>query len=90
MHTAKVFRHGGSQAVRLPAEFRFDVGEVFVWRDESTGHIVLSARPASWEAFLERRDRMLAEDPSDIAGFEVERREPPPEADRDPFDGWRD
>lgn len=34
MQTAKIFRHDGSQAVRLPTEFRFDVGEVFVWRDD--------------------------------------------------------
>ena len=89
MHTAKVFRHGGSQAVRLPAEFRFDVGEVFVWRDVATGHIVLSARPASWGAFLERRDRILAENPGEIADFMSERHEPAP-ADRDPFRGWRE
>ena len=39
MQTAKVFRHGGSQAVRLPAEYRFDHEEVFVWRDEATGYL---------------------------------------------------
>lgn len=47
MRTAKIFRHGGSQAVRLPAEFRFDTDEVFVWRDEATGNVVLSTRPTS-------------------------------------------
>jgi antitoxin VapB len=30
--TAKVFRHGNSQAVRLPKEFRFDGDEVLVKR----------------------------------------------------------
>ncbi len=30
---AKVFMHGGSQAVRLPKEFRFDVAEVSVRKD---------------------------------------------------------
>lgn len=30
MQTAKIFKHGGSQAVRLPAEFRFDEKEVYV------------------------------------------------------------
>lgn len=32
MKTAKVFRHGNSQAVRLPKEFRFEDDEVVVQR----------------------------------------------------------
>jgi len=32
MKTAKVFRHGNSQAVRLPKEFRFEGDEVLVKR----------------------------------------------------------
>lgn len=32
MKTAKIFRHGGSQAVRLPKEFRFEGTEVVVER----------------------------------------------------------
>lgn len=43
--TAKVFRNGGSQAVRLPAEFRFDTDEIFVHRDEESGDLILSATP---------------------------------------------
>jgi antitoxin VapB len=42
---AKLFQNGGSQAVRLPAEFRFDADEVYVFRDEDTGDIVLSTQP---------------------------------------------
>jgi antitoxin VapB len=30
--TTKVFRSGNSQAVRLPKEFQFDVGEVEIYR----------------------------------------------------------
>jgi antitoxin VapB len=30
MTTAKIFRHGGSQAVRLPRAFRFDGSEVLI------------------------------------------------------------
>ena len=33
--TAKVFRHGNSQAVRLPKEYRFDTDEVMVTRTAS-------------------------------------------------------
>lgn len=32
MNTAKLFKHGGSQAVRLPKEFRFPGSEVVVTR----------------------------------------------------------
>ena len=52
-HTAKLFRNGRSQAVRLPAEFRFTGAEVFVRRDSATGDIVLSRRPESWQDFFD-------------------------------------
>ena len=51
--TAKLFRNGRSQAVRLPAEFRFEGSEVFVRRDQTTGDVILSRRPESWESFFE-------------------------------------
>jgi len=58
MQTAKLFMNGRSQAVRLPAEFRFDATEVFIRRDPLTGDVVLSSRKAwtSWDEFLSQRD----------------------------------
>ncbi len=52
---AKLFKNGASQAVRLPAEFRFEGGEVFVTRDDATGDVVLSTRPGAkaWGEFFE-------------------------------------
>ncbi len=50
--TAKLFRNGRSQAVRLPSDFRFEGDEVFIWRT-SGGDVVLSSRPESWEDFFE-------------------------------------
>jgi len=50
--TAKLFRNGRSQAVRLPVEFRFDGEEVYIRRDSSTGDVILSRRPASWQEFF--------------------------------------
>ncbi len=35
MKTAKIFKHGNSQAVRLPKEFRFEGDEVMVKRTVS-------------------------------------------------------
>ena len=49
---AKVFQYGRSQAVRLPAEFRFDTKEVFIRRDERTGDVILSRRPSDWEGLF--------------------------------------
>ena len=51
--TAKLFRNGRSQAVRLPAEYRFDGSEVYVRRDPPTGDVILSRRPDSWGEFFE-------------------------------------
>jgi antitoxin VapB len=42
---AKVFRNGRSQAVRIPAEFRFETDEVYVERNPATGAITLSEKP---------------------------------------------
>ena len=51
--TAKLFRNGRSQAVRLPSDYRFEGSEVYVRRDPSTGDVILSRRPESWEDFFE-------------------------------------
>jgi antitoxin VapB len=47
--TAKLFQNGRSQALRLPAEYRFEGSEVYVRRDPRTGDVILSRRPASWQ-----------------------------------------
>lgn len=52
MHTAKLFMNGRSQAVRLPANFRFDCDEVFIRKDPETGDIIISRKPDSWEEFF--------------------------------------
>lgn len=51
--TAKIFATGRSQAVRLPLEYRFDVPEVFIRRDPSTGDVVLSRKPTDWQGLLD-------------------------------------
>jgi antitoxin VapB len=50
--TAKLFRNGRSQAVRLPADFRFEAKEVYIRQDSATGDVILSRRPDSWESFF--------------------------------------
>jgi antitoxin VapB len=53
-HTAKLFRNGASQAVRLPAEYRFEGSEVYISRNDATGDVILSSRPSAgaWDAFF--------------------------------------
>jgi len=72
---AKIFTNGRSQAVRLPAAFRFDTEEVFIDRNPRTGDVILSRKPADWrevfaaldqagvpEDFLADRDRSLPQE----------------------------
>jgi antitoxin VapB len=52
---AKLFKNGASQAVRLPAEFRFKGDQVYISRDEKTNNVILSEKPGAgvWEDFFE-------------------------------------
>ena len=50
--TAKLFRNGRSQAVRLPADYRFQGSEVYI-RRTAAGDVVLSPKPESWQDFFE-------------------------------------
>jgi antitoxin VapB len=43
MTTAKLFKHGGSQAVRLPKEFRFDGTEVAI--EKRGEEVILRPKP---------------------------------------------
>jgi antitoxin VapB len=72
---AKLFPNGRSQAVRLPAEFRFDGDEVYVRRDAETGEVILSPVPSSWDGFFALRDAAREE----AHGFMTDRRDPPAE-----------
>ena len=57
-HTARLFRNGRSQAVRLPVDFRFPGSEVYVRRDPATGDVILSRRPDSWQDFFDLVDML--------------------------------
>ena len=50
---AKLFNNGRSQAVRLPAAYRFEGTEVYIRKDPDTGDVILSPRPESWDGLLE-------------------------------------
>jgi antitoxin VapB len=83
--TAKIFKNGRSQAVRLPAEFRFDATEVFIRRDPATGDVILSQRPPDWESFF-----ALAAEAQVPENFLDERERNQGFGTRDPFEGWQE
>jgi antitoxin VapB len=71
MTTARIFKSGNSQAVRLPKQFRFRGPEVEIFRrgDE----VVLREKSRG----LERAFEILANLPLDVVAIEEARREPP-------------
>jgi antitoxin VapB len=68
--TAKIFSNGRSQAVRLPAEFRFSSHEVFIERQGDA--VILRPKPEGWDDFFSRPSRV----PSDYLS---DRNDLPPE-----------
>ncbi|MDI6026042.1 AbrB/MazE/SpoVT family DNA-binding domain-containing protein [Corticibacterium sp. UT-5YL-CI-8] len=79
--TAKIFMTGRSQAVRLPAEFRFEGEDVFIRRDPQSGDVILSKRPDSWDGLFALYAN--TDIPSDFMGSEDRARDL--DEDRDPF-----
>jgi antitoxin VapB len=68
--TAKIFKNGRSQAIRLPAEFRFSGTEVFIEKDGDK--VILRPKSTSWDDFFASPSKV----PSD---FLEERNDVPPE-----------
>ena len=53
---ARVFMSGRSQAVRIPAEYRFTAEEVYVRRDPQSGDLILSQAPGGWDEIFAALD----------------------------------
>ena len=81
--TAKLFTNGRSQAVRLPAAYRFEGTEVFIRRDSETGDVILSSKPVNWTDFFSALQSVDV--PEDFLD-EKERNQGT--QDRDPFEEW--
>ena len=80
---AKLFINGRSQAVRLPATYRFDTKEVFIRQDPETGDVILSRKPADWDDFFAALKR--ADVPTD---FLADKERNQGTQNRDPFKEW--
>jgi antitoxin VapB len=59
---AKLFTHGGSQAVRLPKAFRFEGSEVKIERDGDRVILQASQSPRSGRALWDEIDALRGED----------------------------
>ena len=57
--TAKLFKNGDSQAVRLPKEFRFAGAEVLIKRVGSA--VVLLPKAKSWDTLVQSLDQFPAD-----------------------------
>jgi antitoxin VapB len=56
---AKVFMSGRSQAVRIPAEYRFRTDEVYIRRDPQSGDLILSEAPGGWDEIFAALDKAV-------------------------------
>ena len=70
---AKVFTTGRSQAVRIPKEYRFACGEVFIEREGE--RVILTPRPHSWREYFSRASRFTEDYPDTIEDRPAQRRE---------------
>lgn len=82
---AKLFTNGRSQAVRLPAAYRFDTKEVFIRQDPETGDVILSRKPATWDDFFS-----VLKDANVPADFLDQKERGQGVQERDPFQDWRE
>ena len=73
MQTAKLFKNGRSQAVRLPARYRFKGDEVFI--SKVNDKVILSAKPVSWDDFFDTGPKVPAD-------FMSRRKDSPPQKRR--------
>ena len=75
MATARLFKSGNSQAVRLPKQFRFQGEEVEIFRRGK--EVVLRQKSQG----MRRAFELLASLPIDVDAIEELRKEPPQERD---------
>lgn len=76
MRTAKLFKNGQSQAVRLPKDFRFEGDEVVIKRVGNA--VALIPVNQSWDVLVDSLDKFSAD-------FMIDRNQPEPQIREDMF-----
>jgi len=78
LEKAKVFMSGRSQAVRIPAEFRFSCNEVYIRRNPKNGDLILSQAASSLAEIFAALDKLGVPDdfltPADRAQSPAQKR----------------
>ncbi|MCX5807656.1 MAG: antitoxin [Proteobacteria bacterium] len=64
MKTAKVFKSGNSQAVRLPREFQLDVKEVGIFQKD--GNLILIPLKKTWKDYFDHGEKFSGDFPEQI------------------------
>lgn len=72
--TARLFRNGTNQAVRLPRDLELDADEVLICRDGDS--LVITPKPRSWEGYFARARRLTPDFPDVIDDSTPQAREP--------------
>lgn len=81
----KIFMNGRSQAVRIPAQYRFEGTEVEFRPGPNPGEVILSPRPARTGSFDEFFRLRALIPPEELEGF-MEDREQGGQIRDDPFE----
>jgi antitoxin VapB len=77
MDTAKIFKNGKSQAIRLPKEYRFQGSKVYI---KQVGNaVVLLPENDSWQTLIESLTQFSDD-------FMLERQQPPAQEREDMFE----
>ena len=76
MRTAKLFKNGGSQAVRLPKEFRFEGSSVFIKKVGDA--VMLLPQQDSWQVLFDSLEQFTDD-------FMTTREQPAPQEREDLF-----
>ena len=62
--TARLFRNGSNQAVRLPRDLEIDAEEVLIRREGNS--LVLTPKPRSWDDYFKQGRRLTEDFPESI------------------------
>lgn len=73
MRTAKLFRNGRNQAVRLPREYEFDADEVVIRKQGK--NLILTPRPRSWDEYFSTASRLSDDFPDAVEELPLQERD---------------
>ncbi|MDZ7761328.1 MAG: antitoxin [Desulfovermiculus sp.] len=73
IRTAKLFRNGRNQAVRLPKEFEMNVREVIIHRHGTS--LILTPKHDTWEDYFASAQTLSDDFPDEMSELHFEARE---------------